>query len=43
MSSLLLKLSLDLRPSIQYSLVSVMPRCFRMVKICLCQVRRLSK
>jgi hypothetical protein len=38
MRSLLFIESFDLRPSNQYILVRAIPRCFRLVKMCLCQV-----
>jgi hypothetical protein len=36
-------LLLDSRPSNQYILVRVIPSCFRFAKMCLCQVRLLSR
>jgi hypothetical protein len=38
MRSLLLVESFDLHPSNQYILVRVIPNCFRLTKMCLCQV-----
>jgi hypothetical protein len=35
--------SFDLHPSNQYSLMRVIPSCFRFAKMCLCQVSLLSK
>jgi hypothetical protein len=43
MRSLLLVESFDLRPSNQYILVRVTPGCFRIEKLCLCQVTLLSR
>jgi hypothetical protein len=43
MRRLLLVESFDFRPSNQYILVRVIPRCFRFAKICLCHVNRLSR
>jgi hypothetical protein len=42
-SSLLLNESCDFRPSSQYILVRVTPRCFRLVKILCCQVNFLFR
>jgi hypothetical protein len=35
--------SFDLRPSNKYILVRAIPSCFRLVKMCLCQVSLLSR
>jgi hypothetical protein len=42
MRSLLLVESFDFRPSNQYILVRMIPSCFRLPKMCLCQVSLLS-
>jgi hypothetical protein len=42
MRSLLFVETFDLRPSNQYILVRVIPSCFRLAKICLCQVSLMS-
>jgi hypothetical protein len=43
MRSLLFVESFDLRPNYQYILLKAIPSCFRLVKICLCQVSLLSR
>jgi hypothetical protein len=43
MRNFLLVESFDLRPSNQYSLVGVIPSCFRFAKMCLCKVSLLSR